>query len=465
MLRRLRQPIVVVPAAIVLVMVGGWWLAFRPGDDAGASSSTIRQVVPVTRGPMSETVSADGTVAAAQTDDLSFSSSGTVTAVDVKAGDTVKAGQVLATIDSAALEGDVASAKADVASAEAKLSDDQDAGASDAQITADETSLASAKDSLTSAQEALAGASLVATFDGTVASVDLTVGEHLGSTGTGGTDPTGSGTGSGNSGGNLPTGNTPGGGGGSGDDSSSSTAQIQVVSAGRYTVELSVDTSDVSRIKVGQAATVTPSASGSSRFGGGRFPGGFVFGGNNANRTGNGNAPQQQANGNGAATGATGSTTANGTVTAVSRVADASSGVATYPVTITFDSTDAAFSIGTTVTGDITVNEKQDVVQVSSLAITNTNGVSTVVVAKNGTTTGPTETRTVTTGLVSGGQTEITSGLQAGESVIISITRPGAATGGGNGGGNGFPGGGQFPGGGGGFTPPQGFQFRGGPNG
>ena len=42
------------------------------------------------------------TVAAAQTNDLSFSSSGTVTAVDVKAGDEVKAGQVLATIDSTA---------------------------------------------------------------------------------------------------------------------------------------------------------------------------------------------------------------------------------------------------------------------------------------------------------------------------------------------------------------------------
>ena len=37
-------------------------------------------------------VSSEGTVAAAQTDDLSFSSSGTVTAVNVKAGDTVHGG-------------------------------------------------------------------------------------------------------------------------------------------------------------------------------------------------------------------------------------------------------------------------------------------------------------------------------------------------------------------------------------
>ncbi len=127
-------------------------------------------------------------------------------------------------------------------------------------------------------------------------------------------------------------------------------------------------------------------------------------------------------------------------------------------MTISFDSTDAAFSVGTTVTGDITVDQRQNVVQVSSLAITTANGVSTVVVAKDGTTTGPTETRTVTTGLVSGGSTEITAGLKAGEQVIVSITRPGAFTGGGtnNGGTNG----------GGGFTPPQGGELRfGGPGG
>ncbi len=90
---------------------------------------------------MSETVSAEGTVAAAETDDLSFAASGTVTAVNVKAGDTVTAGQVLATIDSAELESDVAAANATVAEAKAKLADDEDAGASDEQLAADESSL------------------------------------------------------------------------------------------------------------------------------------------------------------------------------------------------------------------------------------------------------------------------------------------------------------------------------------
>ena len=133
---------------------------------------------------MARTVSADGTIAAAQTDDLSFASAGTVTAVNVKAGQTVKAGDVLATIDSAELQSAVADAESSVADAQAKLSDDEDAGASDAQIEADKSSLTSAQDKLASAQSDLDGAKLVATFDGTVAAVNISVGEQLGSSGT-----------------------------------------------------------------------------------------------------------------------------------------------------------------------------------------------------------------------------------------------------------------------------------------
>jgi multidrug efflux pump subunit AcrA (membrane-fusion protein) len=53
-------------------------------------------------------------------------------------------------------------------------------------------------------------------------------------------------------------------------------------------------------------------------------------------------------------------------------------------------------------------------------AVTNSNGTSTVTVSNNG----KQKTRTVTTGLTSGGMVEITSGLRAGEQVVLS--RPGA---------------------------------------
>ncbi len=449
MLRRLLQPIVFVPVLIVVAIIGVWWFAFRADEPATASATTTKQVVEVTTGPMSQTVSAEGTVAAADTDDLSFGSSGTVTAVNVKAGDTVKSGQVLATIDSAELEAAVTSAEADLADAQAKLSDDQSGSASDAQITADESSVQSADDALANAQDALAGASLVATFDGTVASVDLTVGEELGTDGTDGTGKTGSNTGSGQSTPPLGSGNSnPL---AANDSSDTSTAQIQVVSTGRFTVELAVDSADVAGVAVGQTATITPSTSSSSN---GRFPGGlggfFPNGGRSSGATNPSSGSSGPTSGDGATAGS-GTTTATGTVTAVGKIADASSGVATYPVTIAFDAAADKIYVGSTVTGDIATNTRENVVQVSALAVTTTNGGSTVTVATDGSATGPTETRTVTTGLTANGNTEITSGLKAGEKVVIAITRPSGA------GGFSPPSGGE-----GGFSPPSG-GFQGGP--
>jgi multidrug efflux pump subunit AcrA (membrane-fusion protein) len=231
------------------------------------------------------------------------------------------------------------------------------------------------------------------------------------------------------------------------------------VSTGRYSVDLAVDSADIASVKVGQTATVTRTSSSAAT---GRFGGAGGFFNRLAEGTGNGNAggngTGSGGNGNGAGTGAgnggstTTGATATGLVTAVGRVADASSGVATYPVTIAFDATGTDFYIGSTVTGDVATDERPNVVQVSSLAITTTDAGSTVTVATNGTLDGPTETRKVTTGLTASGNTEITSGLKAGEKVVITINRPSFSPGGlrqGNGGGfqrGEFPGGVRFGG-------------------
>ncbi len=401
---------------------------------------------------MSTTVSAEGTVAAAQTDDLSFTSSGTVTAVNVKAGDAVKAGQVLATIDSASLQSAVTSAKASLASAQATLSDDRSASASSDQITADEANVTSANDTLTTAQSNLDGASLVATFDGTVSTIDLTVGETLGSTGTSGTSTTGSSSGSGQSSSSLGSSSAsalPGAttNASSSSSSSSSTSQIQVVSKGRYTVDLSIDSDNIDKVAVGQSAKLTVTTSSASSTGG--LPAGFpaFLGG------GGGGAAGQPSSGLGSNSSSTGAS-ATGTVTSVSKVADASSGVAKYPVTIAFTADSKDFYVGATVTGDISTDVRNNVVQVSSRAITTTNGTSTVVVATDGTLNGSTETRTVKTGLTANGMTEITSGLKVGDKVIV--TTPGLPSGFSppSGGTNG---GGFQPPSGGGFQPPGGF--------
>lgn len=449
-----RRRRLLVAAAVVIVALaaaGGWWFFLRDDDTATAGVTMTPSAVEVTTGTFSESVSAEGTVAAAETEDLAFSSSGTVTSVDVAAGDTVVAGQVLATIDSAELEEGVAAAEADLADAEAQLSDDTDAGASDEQLEADEAAVTTAQDALDDAQEALDGASLVAGFDGLVASVDLTVGEQLGDSGTGGTTVTGSGSGSGASAGALGSSATSGpvpdvAGSTGADSSTSSSTQIQVVSAGRYEVELAVDTADIDSVEVGQDVDLTISTdtagttSSATPFGpGGGFspPSGF---------------PGATGSDSGSDSGSTDSSaadvTATGSVTEVSRVADASSGVATYAVTVAFTADSGEVWVGSAATAEIVTAERDDVVQVSSRAVTTSGGGSVVTVAVDGTADGATEERTVETGESSGDMVEIVSGLEPGEFVIVQTPSFGGGAGG-------MPGGRELPEG---FDPPDGMQ-------
>jgi macrolide-specific efflux system membrane fusion protein len=429
LLRRLAaKPFVVMPIVAVLGL-GGWW-TFSSDDSADdGAADAADQVVEATTGPMALTVSAEGTVAAAETDDLSFTSAGTVTAVNVSAGDTVQAGQVLATIDSAELEAAVADAEADVADAEAALADDEDAGASDEQLDADQSRLTSAQDSLASAQEQLDGAQLVASFDGTVASVDITVGEELASGGAGGTDLTGSATGTGQSAGSLGESDTQGLPTGT-EQETSATPHIQVVGAGRFTVELGFDDTDIEQLEVGQATTISLStASSTTGFGppgGGGFPGGGAFPGGGF--PGGGGSPgggQSAAEGDAgggdeeapAEAGAVPDTAeASGEVTEVGAMADASSGVASYPVTVAFTDDSGDYNVGATVMVEITYDQREDVVQVPALAVTTVDGTSTVTVRSDD----GDEERTVETGLTSGTMVEITSGVEAGEQVVVT---------------------------------------------
>jgi macrolide-specific efflux system membrane fusion protein len=423
--RWLTKPWVVMPL-VALLLVGGW-LGWRSrNDDGTAAAQSTGQVVTASTGTMARTISAEGTVAAAESEDLSFSAAGEVTAVNVVAGQAVTAGDVLATIDSAALEADVADAEASVAEAEAKLSDDTDAGASSAQLSADRSALTSARDRLAEAEDALADAELIAPFDGVVSTVDITVGEQLSSGGSGGTSLTGSASGSGDSSSSLGSGSSsvlPQTGGT--DTDTSSSGQITVVSASLFTVELGLDSTEIEDVQVGQTATVSLSSTTSGGLGGfpaggfptGGFPtGGFPGAGGGGQTT---DEPSDEQSTQAPATSDTPSVT--GTVTSVGSVADASSGVAKYPVTVTFQDTSGNYNAGATVSAEITYAEVTDAVQVPSFAVTTTNGSSTVKVIEGD----QTETRTVTTGLTSGTMVQITSGLQAGEQVAIELAVPG----------------------------------------
>jgi len=111
-------------------------------------------------------------------------------------------------------------------------------------------------------------------------------------------------------------------------------------------------------------------------------------------------------------------TTVPGTISAVDLSSTVSSSVVSYGVTISLTSPPAALRLGQSGTATITTSSKQDVLRVSSSAIT-TSGRSKTVTLVVGSAT---QLVPVTTGLVGNGQTEIDSGLKAGDVVQIPTT-------------------------------------------
>jgi HlyD family secretion protein len=128
-------------ALIVIVIVAALVL------NSMSSRATTPTVATTTmsHGPIVATVAGSGTVAAAQSLDLSFQANGTVTEVLVQAGDQVLAGQVLAKIDDRDLQLQVASAQTSLQSAQAKLAQAQQGNATPEEIAATQASVANAE--------------------------------------------------------------------------------------------------------------------------------------------------------------------------------------------------------------------------------------------------------------------------------------------------------------------------------
>jgi HlyD family secretion protein len=112
------------------------------------ASSTAKTAAPQTatikRGTLTQTVSASGTIKARPQVDLTFQSSGQIKRLDVQVGDRVKAGQVLARLDTTDLELAVAQAQVSLDSAKTKLKQTQ-AGATSAELVSAKASLSSAQ--------------------------------------------------------------------------------------------------------------------------------------------------------------------------------------------------------------------------------------------------------------------------------------------------------------------------------
>jgi multidrug efflux pump subunit AcrA (membrane-fusion protein) len=116
---RWRAPrrLAVLGVVVVAIVVG---LAAVVLAQGGAEPTATGSTATVQRGAVTVAVAASGTVTAAQTRGLSFSMSGTVTELNVKAGELVTEGQVLARIDDA-------EAQDAVDEAESRLSDAEEA--------------------------------------------------------------------------------------------------------------------------------------------------------------------------------------------------------------------------------------------------------------------------------------------------------------------------------------------------
>src|SRR6056297_3616048 len=98
--------------AAIVVVIGLIFAFLRP-----APAPEEQRTVSVSRGSISATVTASGTVERAGVVGLAFVSGGTITAVNVKPGDAVSKGAVLAVVDDTASLQQLASAESTLAQA------------------------------------------------------------------------------------------------------------------------------------------------------------------------------------------------------------------------------------------------------------------------------------------------------------------------------------------------------------
>lgn len=351
-------------ATVILLVGAGLGIYFGTKSSGGSSSgpplTETSETVSVTTGTIKKTISASGTIEPGADEDLNFDVAGEVRTVDVAVGQKVTKGETLATLDTTALADDVSAAEATLTSAKDELTTAKDDDAVTSQIDADKSAVNSDKISLETAKDDLADATLTSPISGTIASVDLTVGEQVSASGT---SSGASGTISDDS-------------ASSSSSSSSGSGQIEVINTNSFTVSASVGDTEISNIKAGDQAIITPS-------------------------------------------GSTGSTTAYGVVSSVGLIATDDDDVATFPVTISVTGAPSGLYVGSTATVEVVTEQLSNVTEVPTAAISYANGSATVTRLIGGSD----KTVDITTGASSGAYTQVTSGLKAGDKVVEKVVK------------------------------------------
>ncbi len=403
-----------IAVAVLVVGAGG---AFALSRRTSQTTATSQRTVAATVGTMQQTVAATGTLAPATESDLSFTSSGTVTKLDVTVGQKVSKGEALAAIDDTALRSALDVASAQELQAQAQVTSATSAGsataATAAQLASANASLASAQAQLSAAQSALSQSTLVSPINGVVASVGVSVGALVsGSAASAGSSTSSRSSSSGGSGG---AGAVAGSSGSSSSGSGGVSSAVTVISTSSWIVNTDVTSADLANVKAGLQAQIIPT--------GARNP---IF----------------------------------GTVESVGIIASSStSGVAQFPVVVAVTGSPSGLYSGTSASVNIIVKQLTDVLTVPTLAVRTENGATVVTAVRSGANV----TVPVTIGQVFGVQTQITKGLAQGDQVVLPTfggagfgagrtgtggTGSGRSGGTGLGGGTGFGGGSGFGGGG-----------------
>jgi multidrug efflux pump subunit AcrA (membrane-fusion protein) len=389
--------------AVMVIVVGGTVAGVvltGSSNKAAAQAGVTTRTVAVSTGSVSESVSTTGTLSPADEDDVSFGSAADITSVKVAVGDKVAKGAVLGTIQRVTLRADLAQARATLATDKSTLANAQDSDSTtSAELVADKASVTDAKSGVTDARTALAGAVLRSPIAGTVAEVNVSKGDESSGSGSSssaaGSSTTGSSTTTGSGQGASTTGTTS--------TSSSSSGDFVVLGGKKWTISTTVDDTEVGLIAKGdQAQITTDNVTGS------------IF----------------------------------GTVSSVSVLSSSTSGSASYPVTVAVTGSPAGLHDGASATVSLIYKQVSNVLTVPTTAI-HTSGTSKYVELSSN---GKQVKTTVTTGLSSGGTTQIKSGLKSGDEVVVESVTAGRTTTGGTSGNTttrtGFGGTGGFPGGG-----------------
>jgi macrolide-specific efflux system membrane fusion protein len=270
-------------------------LAFAEIGPPASSARTSTQIVTAEQGVVQSTVTGSGNVAAGTETNVNFQTSGTLSNVYVHVGQHVEKGQLLATLNQSSAQLTLHQAEQNLIAAEAQLSTAESgaststgsttAGSSGSSGSSSSSSTTSSAASVASAQAAVDGAqasvdnartslnntNLYAPTSGTIASLaGLSPGDVVsaGSTGNASTSSTSSGSGTSSSGSSAggSSGTATGSLGGSGSSTSSSSSAtasspfVEIVNTGTMKMTVAFSQSDVNKLKVGQAATVTPDA-------------------------------------------------------------------------------------------------------------------------------------------------------------------------------------------------------------